>query len=243
MQVPYHDERALAVFEKYMAAHVWHGYLNIGDFLDFDFISSFNKGKPGKTEGKRFRDDYAIANAILDRHQQLIWENNPYAKFVMLEGNHEERILRYIAEHPELEGMVDVQSGLRLAQRGFEWVPAWSKGEVYRLGKANFVHGKYTNQYHPAKMATKYGGSVFYGHTHDIMSHSVASLLSHKGMHVGQSLGCLCLIAQEYMKGAPCNWEHGFGVFYIREDGNYSYYVPRIVDYCFTAPDGVTYSA
>lgn len=223
-----------------MAAHNWDGLLYIGDLMDFDSISSFNKGKGRAVEGRRIALDYAVTNKILDRHQQIIWEKNPYAKFVLLEGNHEERIERYIDENPSVEGMVEVAAGLKLEHRGFEWIRSWSKGEIYKIGKANFLHGQYTNQYHPAKMATKYGGSVFYGHTHDMMSHSVPSLLDPRKVHVGQSLGCLCL-PQPYMKGAPTNWEQGFGVFYFLPNGNYTYYTVRIVDGMFVGPDAKLY--
>lgn len=209
--------------------------------MDFDYISSFNKENLRAVEGKKFLEDYAGANEILSRHQQIVWENNPYAKFVLLEGNHEERVERYLNANPLLEGIIEVEIGLQLKERGFEWIRSWSKGEVYTIGKANFIHGNYTNQYHPAKMASKYGDSVFYGHTHDMMCHAVANRLHPDKVHVGQSLGCLCERDQSYMKGAPSNWQQGFGVFHFLPNGNYSYYTPRIFDHKFIGPDGVLY--
>lgn len=241
LQLPFHDQKALNAVEKYMARHSWTGYLNIGDFLDFDQISSFNKENLRALENRRIWKDYEIGNEILNRHQLLVWENNPYAKFVLLEGNHEERMERYLNANPQFEGMIEVEVGLQLKARGFEWIRSWSKGEVYTIGKANFLHGNYTNQYHPAKMAQKYGDSVFYGHTHDMMSHSIASKLTPGKVHVGQSIGCLCEREQSYMKGKPSNWEQGFAVFHFLEDGTYTYYTPRIFNGRFIGPDGVLY--
>ncbi len=243
MQVPYHDVRSLAAVEKYMAAHRWDGYLNIGDFLDFDCISSFNKNAPRRKEGKRLWKDIAIANDILDRHQAMVRANNRHARFVLLEGNHEERLERWLDENPEWEGYADLRPLLRLAERDIQWVRSWSKGETFKVGKATFLHGNYTNQYHPAKMATKYGDSVFYGHTHDMMNHAVASHLNPNKVHVGQSIGCLCEREQSYMKGKPTNWQQGFMVLFLLPDGNYTYYTPRIFNHKFVAPDGVLYEA
>lgn len=225
-----------------MAAHTWDGLLYIGDLMDFDCISSFNKENLRSVEKKRLALEYQYANNVLDRHQQIIWNNNPYAKFVLLEGNHEERVERYINANPQLEGLVEVEIGLRLQERGFKWIRSWSKGETYQIGKAHFLHGNYTNQYHPAKMAQKYGDSVFYGHTHDMMCHAVANQLHPDKVHVGQSLGCLCERNQSYMKGAPSNWQQGFGIFFFLEDGTYTYYTPRIFNNQFIGPDKVLYT-
>lgn len=240
IQVPFHDERSIKAVEKYMARHSWTGYLNIGDLLDMDSISSFNKGKPGNTEGRFVSEDFAIANDILNRHQQIVWENNPYAKFVLLEGNHEERIDRFLAENPTFKGLFSIEKNLMLKERGFEWIRAWSKGEVYQIGKARFTHGEKVGQYHAKQMVTDYGTSIFYGHTHDMMCIPIA----HKGKDdilVGQSIGCLCQYDLPYMRGRASKWQQGFMVLHVMPDGNYTYYTPRIFDHKFIGPDGVLY--
>lgn len=224
-----------------MAAHTWDGYLNLGDFVDMDSISSFNKGKPGNTEGRYISEDFALANKILDRHQWLIWENNPYAKFVMLEGNHEERIERFLAENPTFKGQISLEKDLRLKERGFEWIKSWSKGEFYSIGKAKFHHGEKTGQYHAKQMVTDYGCSIFYGHVHDMMCIPINHKGDHESIHVGQSLGCLCNFDLPYMRGKAHKWQQGFGVFYFQLDGNFTYYTPRIFDHKFIGPDGILY--
>lgn len=242
LQIPYEDTKALSVVEKYMAAHRWDGLLYIGDFLDFDSISSFNIGKPGLTEGKRLSYDFQVANKLLDRHQKIIRSKNPKAKFVLLEGNHEERVKRFLEAHPQLHGLLDVPTLLNLYKRKIEWIESWSKGLVYKIGKASFTHGLYTNKYHAAKMLDAEAASIFYGHTHDMMC-IPRSRRDKADLQVGQSLGCLCQMEQSYMKGKPSNWQLGFGVFYFLPDGTYSYYTPRIINYRFVAPDGVLYEA
>jgi len=241
LQVPYHDLRSLAAVEKYMAAHKWDGLIYIGDFLDFDCISSFNQGFPRRTEGKRLLNDFDVANKILDRHQKIIKSRNRKAKFVLLEGNHEDRVSRYLDQNPQLEGLVSVQKLLRLKERGIEWVPSWSKGEVYKVGKANFVHGLYTNMYHAKKMVDAFGTNIFYGHTHDMMAVPRVVKTKHE-IHVGQSIGCLCEYDQAYMKGKPSNWQQGFMVLFVLPNGNFTYYTPRLFNSQFIGPDGVLYN-
>jgi len=240
LQVPYQDDRSLAAVEKYMAAHRWDGYIQIGDFMDFDSISSFNKQAPRRKEGKRIFRDFETANAILDRHQRIIRKRNPKAEFVLLEGNHEERVERWLDENPEFDGFFDVPRLLRLAERRIKWVRSWSRGEVFKVGKASFTHGLYTNQYHAKKMLDAEAASIFYGHTHDMMC-IPRSRRDKEDLQVGQSLGCLCEMEQSYMKGKPSNWQQGFGVFHFLPDGTYTYYTPRIINHRFVGPDGVLY--
>jgi hypothetical protein len=62
---------------------------------------------------------------------------------VLIEGNHDQRILRYIDAHPATEGMLEVPIALELDRRGIDWIPFWSKGDVYKIDKATFGHGRY----------------------------------------------------------------------------------------------------
>lgn len=241
MQVPFHDKRSLAAVEKFMAAHRWDGYLNIGDFMDFDQISSFNKNNLRAIEGRKILKDYEVGNEILDRHQKIIRKKNPDAKFVLIEGNHEYRIERYIDANPQVEGLFEVEHGLKLKERGFEWVRNWTNGDMYTVGKANFVHGQYTSKYHASKMVDNYGDNIFYGHTHDVQSYARTSR-GRNTTQVGQSLGCLCTYELSYIKKNPSNWQQAFGVFYFTKGGFFSYYIPRIFSHKFVAPDGVEYS-
>jgi len=240
MQVPFEDKRTLKAVEQYMGEHKFDEYLNLGDFMDFNCISSFNKGQLRKIEGQTVAEDYIHGNKILDRHQALIRKNNPDAKFTLLEGNHEFRVERYIDENPQVRGSVEVEVGLKLKERGFKWVRCYQKGQVYTVGNAVFHHGKYTNLYHATKMVQNYGTNIFYGHTHDVQSFSKVLYGKDKTI-VGQSLGCLCEYEQSYIQGNPTNWQQAFAVFYFTDDGFFDYYVVRIFKHRFISPEGVVY--
>ena len=242
MQVPYHDPVSLAAVEKYMADETWDEYINLGDFLDLDCISSHNKGKPRLVEGKSIAADFAVGNEILDRHEWIIRARNKDARFVLLEGNHEYRAERYIDEHPAMRGSMEVETGLRLRERGFKWVRCYQKGEVYKLGKAYFHHGLITSGNHAKAMADRFGVNIFYGHVHSVDSWSKVQWGKDQTI-VGQSLGCLCEYEQSYIKGNPTNWQQAVCIFFFLPDGHFTYYVPRIFNHRFVAPNGKTYSA
>jgi hypothetical protein len=38
--------------------------------------------------------------------------------------------------------MIEVPTVLNLAQRRIDWVPSWSKGELFSLGNCSFHHGR-----------------------------------------------------------------------------------------------------
>jgi len=240
LHVPYQDDKTLKAVEKYMTDNTWDYYILLGDFMDLDCISSHNKNNLRQVEGKRIWEDYRIGNSILDRHQKIIKKKNPKAKFIYIEGNHEYRIERYIDANPQLEGMVEFEIGLNLKERGFKIVRSYTKGDVFKLGKAMFHHGQYITKYHANKMAEAYDGSVFYGHTHDVQQYSRVTFGS-DNTTVGQSLGCLCKYEQSYMQKRPSKWQHAFGVFSFEKTGHFTYYVPLIFKHKFTDMNGKVY--
>ncbi|MBR1146666.1 metallophosphoesterase [Bradyrhizobium sp. AUGA SZCCT0431] len=239
IHAPYEDKRSLAAVEKLMADLRFDGYLNLGDFIDFDCISSHNKNNLRAVEGKRIHLEYDAAAVILDRHQKLIRSRNKDAEFVFLQGNHEFRVDRYLDANPQLEGMIEVPTCLEFGRRKIKWVPSWSKNKVYKIGKANFIHGRYGGENHAKKHVTKYGCNIFYGHIHDVQCHS-AEMLGVDNTMVGQSLGCLCL-PQSYMHGAPDKWQQALTIFEFFPDGNFTYNVIRIFKHRFSY-NGKVYS-
>ena len=117
VHVPFQDDLSLNALERYMADNRFDEVVYIGDLLDFAQISKFNQGSPLE-ESRNISDDYKIAKQILDRHISIIKKNNRKAKFTLLEGNHEDRIERWLAKNPQVKGLVEVNIGLKLGERG-----------------------------------------------------------------------------------------------------------------------------
>ncbi len=234
--IPEHDPVSLNAVEQYMEDHEWDEMVQLGDLLDLDELSKHNIGNLRIVESKRIRKDLDIAGAILDRWQKKLRK----AKITILEGNHDFRMERYIDANPALEGLLEVPNALKLKDRGIRWVPAWSKGQVYDIGKAQFTHGLCTNQYHACKMVREFGSNIFYGHTHDVQMYS-QTYRGDDETRVGQSLGCLCKYELSYLRGRPTRWQQAFAIFRFLPSGFFSYSVVRIFNGEFISPEGKVY--
>lgn len=237
LQVPYHDQKALKLVEQYMEDKDWDIYINLGDLLDLPQISHYNDRKPRVVENMRLKEDFDKAEEILRRHRDLVGED---CEMYYLEGNHEERLERYLDKNPEHEGLIEIPNRLPLDELDIQWIKSYSQGEKLTIGEANLVHGRYTNKYHSKKHALKYMSNIFYGHTHDVQSFSMETEGSDH-TYIGQSLGCLCDYELQYKQGQPDNWQQAVTTFFFQPNGNFNHYISRIFDYKFVAPSGETY--
>lgn len=207
-----------------------------GDVLDMTCLGGTLRRQFKQVEGKRIQKEFDAGNRYLDEVQQAA----NYRDIVLLEGNHEYRVQRWINENPTFEGFLDVPRGLKLTERGIKWIPSWSKTQVYKIGKASFIHGLYVGEYHAKKMVQTFGSNIFYGHMHDISSHSFRTI-GDNSTKLAQSLGCLCNYKQYYLQGRPTNWQQAFGEFHFRADGFFNHYVCSIFNHTFVAPTGELY--
>src|SRR5689334_13508759 len=100
LQWPYIDKRAVNAVLKYARDHKWDGVIQLGDFMDWDFISRWTKDNARRIEGQRFLREYAGANKFLDEFVTAVRAKNPKASIVILEGNHDNRIEQVIDKTP-----------------------------------------------------------------------------------------------------------------------------------------------
>lgn len=240
-QLPYEDEVAMSAVERYAADNKFDEWIDLGDYLDLDFLSRYNIGNARANANKKLFEHYHYGREVLDRRLKILRSNNPDAKYTMIEGNHDYRVESFLDTQPALEGLLEVEEGLELKNKGVRWVRFWRDKSLYRVGKALFCHGLYTSKYHAEKMVTHYGQNIFYGHTHDVMEFPKV-LHGHGKTIVGQSLGCLCKYDQSYIKGAPSNWQQAFMEIWFFPTGEFTYYVPRIFNGRFIAPNGKLYT-
>jgi len=225
---PAHDPLTNAALHHYIKDNQFDFLIDGGDLGDFDVISAHNKNNLRAVEGKRLTAQYDCMNRELDWLQAA----QPKAAITLIEGNHEYRVTRYIAAHPEAEGILEVPTQLDLSGRGIEWIPFWSKGSIKKIGKASFGHGRYINEMHAKKHALAYCGNFFYGHQHGIQSYSVVNL-GDNNTYMAQCCGCLCAYDQTYMQGRPSNWQQAFVEFTFRDDGYFNYNLVQIFAHSF----------
>ena len=219
-----------------MADEKWDGWLCLGDLLDFNELSKYVVGKPRKMKVK-LKEYYQNGARFLDAHRKLV---GPKSQMVLLQGNHEWRIEDFLDSFPVFEGMVEVDVGLELAERGIKWIKSWEEGKLFVKGHAKFSHGRFINQYHANKMAMRHGACIYYGHTHDVQEISLEFEGDDKTI-VGKSLGCTCDYNQKYLKGAPTKWQQAFSVFYFFPDGHFTEQTIRIFKHRFVGPNGRVY--
>lgn len=193
----------------------------LGDLLDVNQLSSYSKKKPRQIEGLRLDNDYALGNQILNRIDKAT-----KGERVLLEGNHEERVERYLDEFPYVgERLLSVKENLHLDKRGWKFL---KEGELLKIGHAYFIHGWYYNIYHARKHVAEMGNNIFYGHTHDVQSFSKPN--PDTMPIISQSLGCLCDLNPSWLRNKPSRWVNAFGVFYFLKNGDFTHYVPIIVN-------------
>jgi predicted phosphodiesterase len=239
IHVPYHDQRSINAVLQYAEANApWSAVILLGDLMDFDFISRFSEKQLRLVTGRDFKRDYEKANVLLDKIGTATRPDN----FYYLQGNHEQRVTRYLNARPHLEGYIEPEIALRLDDRGIEWFPFWDTGAHVTIGEAHFTHGRYCNEHHAKKNVTKYGTNVFYGHTHDVQEYAWERLGDNATI-VASSLGCLCKYQEvpQHSPGAPNKWQQAFGVFHFQESGYFNHFVTRIFHHRFVGTDGVLY--
>jgi hypothetical protein len=89
--------------------------IHLDDHWDMASLSSYDKGKKA-AEGRRVRDDLEAGNrafAVLDEaigESPVDADGLPLWTFDLTFGNHPERILRYVEDHPELHGLLSLDN-------------------------------------------------------------------------------------------------------------------------------------
>lgn len=192
----------------------------LGDFGDFGCFCRFDQNKRLMLEGKRYHDNITIINQELDEIQ----EDSDEVLYTL--GNHEYRVYRYIQEHAELFGALDLVRDLNLDGRGIEWC---DYNGVLSVGKLNFTHGFRTNQHHAKATAMEFGDHIFYGHTHDHQVYTPHFRIDRQP-YAAVSCGCLCSKNPEYLEGRPSRWINGFVYIEMREDESFNHHWLAITD-------------
>lgn len=90
-QIPFEDKRTLRALEAYIedvqkSDDPFVGWIQMGDFLDFDELSRWNIGYEASIKGD-VRKSFEAGNKFLDRHQALMALSGKPYEMVLLEGN------------------------------------------------------------------------------------------------------------------------------------------------------------
>lgn len=181
----------------------------IGDFLTFDSLSDWDKDKRRKMEGRRYQADIDAGRKFLATMQEGYTVEND-AEFIFVEGNHEDRLWRYLDKQPLFERAVDYRKDLGINH----WTHIPYKEHYLHKG-VYFTHVPINESGKPvggssacARALGIYQHSVVFGHTHKLAS---SSIHRHGAAHLNQALnvGCYFDHIDDYALGSVTSYWRG----------------------------------
>jgi predicted phosphodiesterase len=193
----------------------------IGDFLSLNCLSAWDRNKRLAMEGLRYIEEIQAGNVALDK---LLAGTSKKMRKIFVEGNHEDRLDRYLELDPTFHGYVGIAKDLRLVQRGFEFIPF--KGVAYVRG-VGFTHipiagnGKAVGNPNVAQKALKlFHHSVVFGHTHTL---DHAAEHRHGAPHLNQALsvGCFFEHVDDYALGSKTDYWRGLVMLEVYSENRF----------------------
>ena len=214
LHVPYHCpkyiEAVCRLLERLKQGKTLKGIVQLGDALDFWQISSYPKNPRRKNTIGEDLEAYA---EILNRLGSYLPKGG---EFHQLEGNHEERLHRYIAQNSGaiFELVQSIKSYLKERFKGpgkFFWHD-YMKWDSLKIGDVVLMHGFYFNQHVAAGHLTKYKVSTIFGHTHRVQ-------YVFDGTHYAANLGHGSRESVIKHKPTPTGWRQAVGVLTLLDSG------------------------
>lgn len=219
MHVPYHNPRAPELLYR-VAEHTKPDVLVVlGDHFDFFAVSDHQKDPKQRMD---MAWEIAEGDKVLQGYDNL----GVFKRKIFCEGNHEQRLTRYVANKGgdvyrmlAPAGLIEAHSlpkVLGLRERGWEWIPYKDFG---RIGGLHFTHdvdraGKTAHENAQADFET----SSIIGHTHQLrlMVRGNAHGKWHTGAMVGW-LGDWRQIEYRAKMKIKREWPLGFGMAYVEK--------------------------
>jgi hypothetical protein len=202
--IPFEHKSTLATVEKFWDDFQPHIEIYNGDIFDFYTVSSFSTNPSRAFD---LQDEIDLARAFLERRA----EKNPDARRILGEGNHEDRLRRWLWKRgPELQSLraLRIEELLGLDGMGFEQVNYRSKVDVlgFRVEHGYRTSKSSAHRVNVARlMAIDTGSSGLCGHSHGFSHYGWAD---DRGSHSYVEGGCLSQLTLEY---APFpHWVHAF---------------------------------
>lgn len=224
---PFHDPQALEAAVEYGMKHDPTILLLGGDIMDCHDLSVHDKDP---------RDRYTETELrMIGDELKQFRRAFPKARIIWQEGNHEQRLKRYLQRKaPELWGlpMLDIPGLVNMvngpdAMMGVEWV---DECRTIHIGHLAFLHGhefRGGGGVNPARwLFLRTGENALCGHFHRTSEHSEPTL-SRKQVATWTS-GCLCEMRPAYLRNNK--WNHGFMWIDVEQSGKFRVKNIRVMD-------------
>lgn len=202
IHAPYQDKNTLQAINHFIAEQKPDHVVLIGDVIDMYSISKYDKNP---LRAHKLQEEIDEAHNVIVDIRAAAGKNTP---ITYIEGNHEDRLRRYMWNHPEVHGLrnLELPALLGLKELGVEY-----KTELLVNGVFLFTHGKRTTMYSSRWELQDNGISGMSGHVHRIQTHAQTDRSGVKAWygigHVADEKQC------EYTTNP--NWQQGLGVVYF----------------------------
>lgn len=218
---------------KFITEHEPDYIVIMGDFLTLNCLSAWDKDKRKRMEGRRYYDEIQKGNEALDILTSGITNKNNRFRLqkkklyspdiIYIEGNHEDRLTRYLDYDPTFEGAVSVDTDLHLASRGIVWIPYREYWTNNGIGFTHIPHNSVrpvSGKYHVHKAMDCTIQSVVYGHTHKL---ETACRHTPGMQHLQQvlSAGCFFDTNEDYVHGLITNYWKGLVLLHNYKEGRF----------------------
>lgn len=193
-----------------------------GDQFNFDALRNNRRGRAEvltQSEGD-IRKTYDVAKSLL--FEPL--SRYPWMKKVVIRGNHDLRLEKFIRNNPEWGGLIEPQDYCQLTTPDWQFL---NHGEHFKLGKLYFLHGdalKCKASDSAKRAAQVYGKNVRIGHFHTYASATLYSAIDEE-VKTAISCPCACTRDMEWMGRAPNTWIQGLLYGYVNANGSFQDYV------------------
>lgn len=208
LHIPFHDIQAVNITFKFIEEFQPQYLFLVGDLMDFYAISSFDKN-PKRILSLQSEID--VCQDVLAKMRNIC----PDSSIIYIEGNHENRLTRYLWRHPEISSLkaLSLENLLELQKYKIQYKPI---NTITTFHKFLIEHGdiirKHSGYTAKAEME-KRGISGLSGHSHRLSTHYLTNMA---GDHIWLENGCLCKRNPEYIIGIP-NWQQGFTIGYFKD--------------------------
>jgi len=178
----------------------------LGDVLDFYSLSTFDKNPARLTT---LQDELDGSTRYFKRLRNVC----PNSRIVYSEGNHENRLRRYLWSQARALSHLRTlafEELLGLRKYDIKWVDSHSP---YKVGSLLFIHGELVRRASGASAKghmDKFGCNVIHGHTHRLGAHYHRT---YSDMMGAWENGCLCTLDPEYT--VKPDWQNGWSVVWF----------------------------
>lgn len=212
---PFHSKTALQKAINYGIKNKADCIILNGDIVDFNQVSKYYKNP----DDPNFQKELDTTIKIL-KHLRKVFKNK---MIIYLEGNHEERLLKYLEKVPALQKVeaLKIPKLLKLDKLNIKYID--NKRNIL-AGKMLISHGDNikASGLSPARSTLlKNMCNIVFGHLHRIDEYHFRTPL--QTVLSSYSIGCLCENNPDYWPNN--NWQHGFGFLTITDkEGNFQFH-------------------